>query len=92
MNELERSVICKVAGVVGKVIKECEEHIFQGFEHETDKIEYDCFDMAFLQQWGEYPRRMRTTCARCGEIMRTRVYWTNGSWSIISMPSRRCRL
>ena len=65
-GELERAVVCRI-------IKGCDEHVFDAFEHDTDKIDYDSFDVAFLQRWGEYPVRMRSKCNRCSEVMRARL-------------------
>lgn len=76
-----------------------DDHVFCQLERvppqeiDGNPVAFDAFDMAYAQQWGRPPVRLRAKCLRCGAIAETRFYQQNNSWSIAKLPKhRRCRL
>lgn len=88
---------------VKKGKKQCaglDDHVFGELErvHPTEmddgqQIPFDAFDMAYAQQWGQPPVRLRAKCLLCGAVAETRFYQQKNAWSIVKLPKhQRCRL
>lgn len=73
-----------------------DDHVFPPLEQVESQNKdgtFDTFDMAFLQQWGEPPTRVRAKCVRCGAVFESRIFKNNNHWSIVKLPKhQRSRL